>query len=283
MPLPAEISVLSFNLWNHYVDCESRCKLFIILIKLLMPTIICLQEFTLTASVIIHPVLLSLGYVASEKMTNSKLKHFDTAIYVLAGNPGVATSTTVKIISDDIYVFDNTKMQRCIKMIKLLINNMYTLTVATSHFESVFSKIAEIKHVQYGQAYDLLTRIISNGVIFAADFNIGNEEDEKVFQNIFLKKKDNTNDNNTNRAHMQDTWIAAGSDTHHEITYNRYSNPYNSESKYHSRLDRILFMDTSKKLQCTSHLVIAGFQKPDGTKYAISDHYGILSKFQVLS
>ncbi len=114
------------------------------------------------------------------------------------------------------------------------------------------------------------------GVIFAADFNIGNTEDDEIFNKVYINREGGGAD-----CVMKDTWITTGSNPRHEITYNNKTNPYNKEAKYHTRIDRVVYNENGG-LKCTSHLVIGGFQEPDGTKHAISDHYGVFCKFTIL-
>lgn len=270
------ITVLSFNLWHDVIDREARAQVFIELVKQTKPDIMCLLECTDIVNTVIFPAIASLGYIRPFPYPDSSQIHVYALRSIKLTN-GVFKQTDV--VPYGINKLPDTKMNRKIMYFTCEINKS-SVTIATCHFESEFSKNKTVKHTQFQWVEGMLRELYcktsaepdilqceKSNVILCGDFSIGGVDD-----GLQLSKTFGVNG-------WLDTWRATGADPKHEITFNRETNPYNRESKYHSRLDRILYMGDN--IQCTQHRVIAGFQdKQTGAKYPVSDHYGILAKFQ---
>jgi exonuclease III len=270
------ITVLSFNLWNDVIDRGARAQVFIELVKQTKPDILCLQECTDIVNTMIYPAITSLGYVRPFIYPDSSQIQVYTLRSIKLIN-GVFKQTDIAPYG--INKLPDTKMNRKIMHFTCKIN-MSSVTIATCHFESEFGKHNTIKHGQFQHVEAKLRELYNktssdpdilmcdkSNIILCGDFSIGGVDD-----GLQLSKTFDVNG-------WLDTWRATGSDPQHEITFNRETNPYNRESKYHSRLDRILYLGDN--IQCTQHKVIAGFQdKQSGAKYVVSDHYGILAKFR---
>jgi exonuclease III len=280
-----EFSILTFNLWHDLRAREARAAVFIELVKQTKPDIICLQECTIEVTNHINPALAELGYVKPMMITDDS----QIQIYVI----NTTTNPNIKIIRGK-YVadavdpygkvkFPETKMNRELMYCTVKISHKTSVTIGTCHFDSEFGKHNTVKHGQYRYAETLLRKIYHDtnannnifdcdrsSVLLCGDFSVGGVED-----GLELSKTFDTNG-------WLDTWRVTGADPKHEITFNRETNPYNKESKYHSRLDRMIYLGDS--IKCVEHRVIAGFiDKQSGTKYVVSDHYGVLAKFRVNS
>lgn len=272
-----ELTVLSFNLWHDVIDSEARAMIFFELVKHIKPDILCLQECTETVIMKIYPELTTIGYTRPIMYTDNSQIHI-YAINTLGLVKGVFKQTRIQPYN--LYKLPDTMMNR--QLIYFTCEkNKSSVTIATCHFESEFGKHNTIKYEQYQHVEAALRELYSitstdpkifncekSNVILCGDFSIGGVDD-----GLELSKTFDVNG-------WLDTWRATGSDPKHEITFNRESNPYNRESKYHSRLDRILYLGDN--IQCTQHRIIAGFQdKKTGVKYPVSDHYGVLAKFAI--
>ncbi len=270
-----EFSVLTFNLWHDLQDREARAKVFIELVKQTKPDIICLQEYTPAAGLYIP--LTELGYIKPMLVSEDST----IELYTLNINHGIRIVRTkysaFQVEPCGIQKLPETKMNRNMMYFTIACNNSNQLftTICTCHFDSEFGKHNIIKHGQYKYAENLLRGIYTgtntkSNIILCGDFSVGGVEDGLELSKIF----------DTNG--WQDTWRVTGADPRHEITFNRETNPYNRESKHHSRLDRVLYLGES--IKCVEHRVIAGFvDKATGAKYVASDHYGVLAKFKVLT
>lgn len=281
-----EFSVLTFNLWHDPQAREARAAVFIELVKQTKADILCLQECTINVTNQINPELSKLGYVKPMIIAdNCQLQ-----IYVI----NTTTNPNIKVVTGK-YVdgavdpyglvkLPETKMNRELMYFTVeLLKTKTSVTIGTCHFDSEFGKHNTVKHGQYRATENLLRKIYDDttanpiifggtrsSVILCGDFSVGGVEDGLELSKIF--------DVNG----WQDTWRVTGADPKHEITFNRETNPYNRESKYHSRLDRVLYLGES--IKCVEHRVIAGFvDRVTGAKYVVSDHYGVLAKFRVNS
>ena len=238
------LKVLTYNIWFDPIDRIERTKALIATIIKQDPDIICLQEVTSNVYDIIK----------------NTLSHFYKYPDSLDHHYGCVILSKYKFSECRTILFKKTCMHR-----SLLIVRINDIIIATTHFESIFSKKEKnkIKIAQFKECKDILDEYTNYyNVILCADTNLLNHEEEDFFPNRDAKN-------------WQDCWELKGNNNN-KYTFDYYTNSNlykNSVDKYQSRLDRILFMG--------GNLDLDNFKLIKSTDRSMppSDHHGVSVDF----
>lgn len=265
------------------IDIINRMKLLSDQILINDPDVVCLQEA-------IQPryaeIMKNLESVYRYRYPENITQRYDTAI--LSKHP---------IVNAGKYRYSVTDMQRSVRYIiieVMLGGAKKKICVATSHFESEFgSTYADIqkKIFQYSEAEDLLDKIISDNhndiqdTFFCADFNASDSLCDYKLYNAFKYDPKLTIGENWRDAWIESSIVSESDEGNNSgnnsdnkrnentYTYDSYTNPMllaiNSEKKYRSRLDRIIYK---------SRLYVNNFYLAKSDE-KISDHYPIVVEF----
>lgn len=236
-------TIMSYNIWFSE---KKRTERMISLIENILyhdPDIICLQEVTV-------PIYDQLVY---------RLGQFK---YHFPQNPTNKYNCVIFSkyeLTDQKYIeYTNSVMDRGLVITSVKILNKI-ITIATSHFESLFQRHNATKLEQFKIADDELSKIAEkNTVILCADTNIVGNED-----NLFMPK-------------WIDAWVKAGMGKEDQYTYDsEYNDNLNNRQLgyYRSRIDRIVFLNGSlEKFKLIKGL--AELIEP-------SDHFGVMAQFSI--
>ncbi len=261
-------TVVSYNIWFDKTLCLERTISLIESINLLNPDVICFQEVRPEIYDILIQFLIEYKYYFPEKLKKTY---------------GCVTFSKYPITKCLDYLYSNSKMGRSLIITKIdyphqiisdnindTSTNKIEITVANTHFESLFKKNTEnkIKLEQYENARIVLDSLYAEyqNVILCSDTNVMiNEEilfDSQFKNNLWI-----------------DAWKIKGTALN-KYTYNSEKNVHlqlkHQQSKFKSRLDRILYK--------TNNCVIDNFDiiVKNDESIEISDHFGIYANFTII-
>jgi endonuclease/exonuclease/phosphatase family metal-dependent hydrolase len=243
------IKIMSYNIWFDEKLREERTHELIKKIKKENPSIICLQEVTeQTHAIIMSEIQSEYKYTYPEKL-NHKYG------CITLSNIPIEKSHSVK------YESNMGRQLDIMKIGKIIIMN--------THFESEFIEDNKLKKKQYKLTSEIMKiiKIISDpsisGVILCSDTNM-TETDVKEYNESFNM--------------YLDAWIVDGQNALCENTYDTTTNELmkDSEKTYISRLDRIIYLTNN------NNITQKKFQMLKGDNIEISDHYGIMTEFNIL-
>ena len=263
-----DFSIMSFNIWfDVYAERERTAALLACIYKN-NPDVICLQE--------VRP------HIYEKLKTNLKKYdyHYPKNIQISYGCVIFSKYKISKCLS---VPFKKTLMGRELVIIKIdypcqilekdrLCVERVEIVICTTHLESEFNRNTKniTKWSQIEESFNILESMYERykNVIFCLDSNL-TDNDEKHNEFPFNDKQK-----------WKDTWISNGNEEN-KYTFDGKKNIYlkRRQSKYRSRLDRILFKSDSCHLE-TFHLI------KDASDYVLSwispsDHFGILGKFEI--
>lgn len=246
------ISVMSYNIWFDIAEREKRLISLFEIIKYYNPDVICLQEvIPETAEYLINKLENVYKYIYPKKIELSY---------------GCMIFCRYEISQYIEYKYIKTLMGRKLHCVVICYDQKKNrnIVIATSHFESEFKKINEIKTRQYTEAQQILNDLseIYGPVIFCSDTNILPDEEKYFFKNWL------------------DAWQENGYDSLKEYTYDTKLNlnlkNRNIQKEIRSRIDRIIYK-TNNVLNLISFELIKGFDVEP------SDHYGIMADFEIVN
>lgn len=257
-----KISIMSYNIWFDDTDKENRLISLIDIIKQKNPDIICLQEVT--------PNVSKYLIVALRDRYNVYPSLVDTSY-------GCMIFSRYRIIHGGEYNYAKTIMGRKLHYIVIEYDAVirHNLVIATSHFESEFKKINEIKIKQYNQAQHILNELynIYGCVVFCADTNILPHEE------MYYISKDTC---------WLDTWKENGCENSAKYTYDTKLNlnlkKRNFQKQIRSRIDRIIYRGYKlvplnfKLIKYVEHTKYLN----NTHTYEPSDHFGICADFELV-
>lgn len=257
-----ELVVVSYNVWFSETLEIERTNSLIETIFCNDADVICMQE--------LKPHIYEILITQLKKYKYHYPKRIEQ-------NYGCAIISRYPISKTLTYDFNNSLMGRSLQVVQIdypfhnyteegVVVENCEIIVANTHFESVFNKQFEntTKLQQYDIAESQLNSLYEDygNIIFCADLNILDHEEEKFFRNSIDKWKD--------------SWELRGNDSN-KYTFDSKTNIYLQikKYKYRSRLDRILFR--------TDECVLDEFRRLEGVQGSTqpSDHYGVLCKFSV--
>lgn len=257
------LSVLTFNIWFDELNRNERLFSLINVIQKNSPDIICLQEVIYETYEILKNILKEYTYFYPNKLELS----YGCVIF----SKHIMTQTYDK-------VYPETQMGRNLIAINIVYNSI-NITIATSHFESIFGLINTTKTSQYIHAMKLLNKLydIGSPVIFCSDTNILPSEERYFFKDIL----------------WVDAYNEVNFDSHQEKQWNNYT--YDTKHNTNlikrnikilpSRIDRIVYRGGST-LTVIKFKLVGKFQKDDiitnsikeKTKYTFIDVEDIINK-----
>jgi endonuclease/exonuclease/phosphatase family metal-dependent hydrolase len=244
-----EITVMTYNIWFADRDRYERLISLIENIEYYQPDVICFQE-------VLCPIYDQL-----------KLR-LNTYLYYYPENPKYKYNCVIfskyPIIEEKYYEYTNTQMGRGLLISVIEVNNK-KIAIATSHFESVFQKVNQIKIKQYNEAKYILENLVSSVdyIIFGSDTNITSDEE------AFFIADDKE---------WKDAFKSAGSPKNQEYTYDSKENANLCGRKigyFRSRIDRIVYFD--KNIKLIDFKLIKGMEE----LIEPSDHFGVMCKFSL--
>lgn len=254
-----EFKIISYNIWFDKTLYLERLISLIQTINDCDPDVICLQEVRPEVFELLIVELQNYEYYYPKKINREY---------------GCVTFSKYKIEKCLESEFQNSLMGRSLIITKINyqlkpeLTDKIDIVVGNSHYESLFKKnmINSAKIKQYEETNLLMEALYKTfkNVILCADTNVLSHEE--------IKFKEQFEDNK-----WLDSWKEKG-DKLNEFTYDSVNNIYlkiKLKNKYESRIDRILFKGESLKLYSFSIL--------KGGKNCIepSDHFGVLSKFEI--
>jgi endonuclease/exonuclease/phosphatase family metal-dependent hydrolase len=248
------ISVMSYNIWFDEMDREKRLQSLLETIEHNNPDIICLQEVTAkVGESLIENLAGTYKYVYPNKICLSY---------------GCMIFSRYKITHCNERDYAKTMMGRKLHYI-IIEHGSQKLVIATSHFESDFKKKNDVKITQYIEARNILNDLYyAHGpIILCSDTNILPHE-EKYFI--------------TEDKYWYDTWRESGSDCSIEYTYDTKLNinlkNRGIRKEIRSRIDRIIYRGNNILVPLNFKLI-----KGSGDRIEPSDHFGIMSEFEILN
>jgi tyrosyl-DNA phosphodiesterase 2 len=248
------IKILTYNIWFDDTYIFERLDSLIKVIKRNDPDIICCQE--------VVPEI----YKRLKNNLGDEYKYnFPDRI---KSNYGCVIFSKHKMTQYFDQYYPETDMKRGLIAINIEINNKFNLTIATSHFESIFCKKNTVKINQYIHAQNVLDKLYDNNnhnpIIFCSDTNLLDGEEK-----YFFKNKD---------------WKDSYSDSDFENTYT-YDTKRNTHlikknmKEIRGRIDRILYKDNNI-LKLNDYKLIIG-QSDDIDIIEPSDHFGVMATFDI--
>jgi len=227
-----------------------------------LPDIVCLQEMTLVAAEILHPLLLSLQYQSASQLGD---KFFGEMLYIR-----MCTFHVLCFEQVDLMPIASMRRQIHVAYVKCL-KTGNEMRVATVHLETG-SKGQELRLKQL----EHLLRCISTyqqqcPFVCCGDFNVASYEDQIVADML-----------TTNQ--MADAWEHMGSTRRKKHTWNASQNSVlqNSEFKHAPlrRFDRIFFTKNTVRwlefdLSCREKIPLIDQH--------ISDHFAVFGRFQLFT
>ena len=223
------------------------------------PDLICLQEVTPRSFKLLEQALNHEYFLFEVFGTDEQLPYCNLiAIH----------RRKLEIIDDSMVAYDF-KSQMGRKLMVVEVKHRQTgisLMVMNTHLES------QTENWKYRKIQmEAINRLIKEGkeyqnFILVGDFNICDDR-EPVETLLRLYN-------------YHDAWNEMGSPQSLTYTYNCLTNPYAKEvtknSKFHSRLDRILYRFSADRIVVTKMKFL-------GVKQPISDHYGLMAEFMIKS
>lgn len=246
-----QMLVASYNIWFDNIDIYERVLSLIVTINKKRPDIICLQE--------VRPDVFR---ILISNLTDHKY-HYPKKI---EDNYGCVTFSKYPITKCTVHNFSKTNMDRNLIITKILHPFKQTeILVVTTHFESVFEKCNPIKIKQLLECSTVLESFKKDyaNIIFCVDTNIlPNEESFLIDTGV--------------GSGWIDCWKQKGSQKN-KYTFNSYTNKWlvGNKKKYQSRLDRIIY--NCENIELVDFLLL----KSENDHIEPSDHYGILTKFNI--
>ena len=258
-----KLHILSYNIWFEETMIKERTESLINIINKNDPDIVCLQEVRQDVFNILISNLCNYNYYPKR----------------IASSYGCVIFSKYNIIKCLTIPFQNSMMGRSLIISKIdfpyfdeseLSVNKIEIVIATTHFESIFSRKTEntVKLEQFKVAHQILDKLYKDyqNVIFCVDTNIiTGEEDKFIPTNSKHEKYD-----------WYDAWSEMGESTN-RYTYDSFSNMHLKKNpfKYRSRLDRVLY-------RC-DNCILTYFDTIKNNVIEPSDHYGVCVKFEIRS
>lgn len=247
-----ELSVVSYNIWFDETDRNVRFDALLSLIKSNNPDIICLQE--------VVPEIYNLL-----KIQLSEYKYFFPK--QIKYRYGCVIFSKYIIENEYDHYYPNSKMGRNLLAVNIKYNSSINITIATSHFESLFDETNSnnVKLEQYMYAQNILNKLYDDGypVILCSDTNILSNEEKYFF--------------------TDSRWNDVFYDTSNDVSYETYT--YDTKEnknlitrnikEIRSRIDRIMYRG-GMTIKSSYYKLLRGI---DGIEP--SDHFGLFTKFIV--
>lgn len=242
-------TVCTYNIWFDNHEINPRLVSLIKVIRKVSPDILCLQE-----------VRLDVYKVLKEQLKKYKYSYPETILKY-----GTVILSKYPIVKEVLYKYPCTFMNRNLPVAHIQHPNHedIIITIANTHFESVFFDDSPIKIQQYNISKEILDGLSEDykNIILCCDNNIQDHEEDLFFKD----------------PNWIDSWKEKGS-SEHEYTYDSQTNPH--FAKVHetppiirSRIDRILHK--SNNITVLEYTVLKNLIVPEP-----SDHYGVLVKYQ---
>ncbi|KAG1671957.1 Tyrosyl-DNA phosphodiesterase 2 [Nymphon striatum] len=252
---PSSFKFITWNidgLDNRNIDI--RTKAVCTIIEREKPDLVHLQEVTIE----------TLPHLKRKLHLYEFLQPEDASYFVVT----LIRKSTADIINHHVIDFPDTLMERnilCskIKIGKAVINSMNT------HLESTRDH-AEQRKVQLKIAFDAISKIDSSeNVIFAGDMNLRDTE----LNEVGLPDT------------MEDVWNTCGTRKECKFTWDASRNvniQISSKYKPRCRFDRLYFRRTHPNTAAPSYFGLVGIERIKHTQCFPSDHWGLLSTFDIV-
>lgn len=264
------IRVLSYNIWFDAYRQHERLNSLIMTIDKIKPDVLCFQE-----------VIPEVYETLQEKLPEYKFR-FPNRLKLSYGSVIMSRHTMTQFYDE---FYPETQMGRNLLAVNIY-KSEHNITIATSHFESIFNSVNTVKTSQYIYANRILDKLSDSmtPVIFCSDTNILPTEEKYFFKNSSWN--DSYNVKILELSESSD--IITKFKLDNEYTYDTVKNSNlatRNIREIRSRIDRVMYKGNLKLLDFK---LIKGSSIIETKNEDIidcvepSDHFGVLAEFDII-